>query len=60
MVFGLISLLVLQCSESECGSRYKSRVLPLHRALGITTFILSVAAAITGITQTERRQTDRL
>ena len=38
---------------------YKVRVLPLHRSLGITTFLLSVTAAITGITQTERRQTDR-
>merc|ERR1719168_62538 len=54
MVFGLMSFAVLQCYKSE-NEKYKEKILPLHRSLGITIFLLSIATAITGITQTERR-----
>ena len=55
MVFGLMSFAVLQCYKSE-NEKYKEKILPLHRSLGITIFLLSIASAITGITQTERRR----
>ena len=54
LVFGLVSFSVVQCHRAEA-ARYKAAVLPLHRALGLATFLLAVAAAVTGITQTERR-----
>lgn len=50
-----MSLAVLQCYKSE-NEKYKATILPLHRAIGITIFLLSIASAITGITQTERRR----
>ena len=53
-MFGLVSFSVVQCHRAEA-ARYKAAVLPLHRALGLATFLLAVAAAVTGITQTERR-----
>ena len=54
LVFGLVSFSVVQCHRAEA-ARYKAAVLPLHRALGLATFLLAVAAAVTGLTQTERR-----
>ena len=54
LVFGLVSFSVVQCHRAEAAG-YKAAVLPLHRALGLATFLLAVAAAVTGITQTERR-----
>ena len=55
MVFGLVCYAVSQCYKSD-NQKYKSKLSSIHGALGLATFILSVASVITGITQTERKR----
>ena len=58
IIFGLFNFAFLQCYKAE-GDRYKSSITTLHKSFGITIFLLAVASAITGVTQTAQHAHSR-
>eukprot|EP00090_Calanus_glacialis_P003273 TRINITY_DN12423_c0_g1_i4.p1 TRINITY_DN12423_c0_g1~~TRINITY_DN12423_c0_g1_i4.p1 ORF type:complete len:189 (+),score=46.98 TRINITY_DN12423_c0_g1_i4:1-567(+) len=51
LAVGVISFLILLCCQSA-SSRLRAAMDPIHSSIGTTTFMLAIATAIAGITQT--------
>jgi len=47
---GVFSFLVLLCCESYSAS-YRASLVPIHSAMGTTTFLLAIATALAGLTE---------
>ena len=47
---GFFSFLLLLCCESATAS-FRASLVPIHATFGVTTFVLAVAAACTGLTE---------
>ncbi|XP_074036251.1 cytochrome b561 family member no extended memory isoform X4 [Leptinotarsa decemlineata] len=49
-VVGFFSFLVLLCCEGATAS-FRAALVPIHASFGLTTFMLAIAAALTGLTE---------
>ncbi|KAF7284267.1 cytochrome b561 family member no extended memory isoform X3 [Rhynchophorus ferrugineus] len=49
-VFGFFSFLILLCCEGATAS-FRSALVPIHASFGLTTFMLAIAAAVSGLTE---------
>ncbi|CAH2011946.1 unnamed protein product [Acanthoscelides obtectus] len=49
-VVGFFSFLVLLCCEGATAG-FRASLVPIHASFGLTTFILAIAAALTGLTE---------
>ena len=49
-IAGFFSFLLLLCCESATAS-FRASLVPVHSAFGLTTFVLAVATACTGLTE---------
>ncbi|XP_066248079.1 plasma membrane ascorbate-dependent reductase CYBRD1 isoform X2 [Euwallacea similis] len=49
-VVGFFSFLVLLCCEGATAG-FRAALVPIHASFGLTTFVLAVAAAVTGLTE---------
>ena len=47
---GFFSFLLLLCCESATAS-FRASLVPIHSTFGISTFVLAVAAACSGLTE---------
>ncbi|KAK9889810.1 hypothetical protein WA026_007182 [Henosepilachna vigintioctopunctata] len=49
-VFGFFSFLILLCCEGATAG-FRSAMVPIHASFGLTTFMLAIAACVTGLTE---------
>ncbi|KAG5868911.1 hypothetical protein JTB14_026659 [Gonioctena quinquepunctata] len=49
-VVGFFSFLVLLCCEGATAG-FRAALVPIHVSFGLTTFMLAIAAAVTGLTE---------
>lgn len=49
-VVGFFSFLVLLCCEGATAG-FRASLVPIHASFGLTTFMLAIAAAVTGLTE---------
>ncbi|KAF2883277.1 hypothetical protein ILUMI_22895 [Ignelater luminosus] len=49
-VVGFFSFLVLLCCEGATAA-FRAALVPIHASFGLTTFMLAVAACLTGLTE---------
>nr|CAI5857957.1 unnamed protein product [Callosobruchus analis] len=49
-VVGFFSFLVLLCCEGATAG-FRASLVPIHASFGLTTFVLAIAAALTGLTE---------
>lgn len=49
-VVGFFSFLVLLCCEGAT-ARFRAALVPIHASFGLTTFVLAIAACVTGLTE---------
>ncbi|XP_050310289.1 plasma membrane ascorbate-dependent reductase CYBRD1 isoform X2 [Anthonomus grandis grandis] len=49
-VVGFFSFLILLCCEGATAG-FRAALVPIHASFGLTTFILAIAAALTGLTE---------
>merc|ERR1712203_1199103 len=49
-IVGFFSFLLLLCCESATAS-FRAALVPIHSTFGITTFVMAIATACTGLTE---------
>lgn len=49
-VVGFFSFLILLCCEGATAG-FRASLVPIHASFGLTTFMLAIAAAVTGLTE---------
>ncbi|KAL3269624.1 hypothetical protein HHI36_008688, partial [Cryptolaemus montrouzieri] len=49
-VIGFFSFLVLLCCEGATAG-FRAAMVPIHASFGLTTFMLAIAACVTGLTE---------